>query len=67
MSCCARLGLDAIVQHQGCVGAAGHPKDYVICLQMKEADKNGKNGKRKGRGDADDGDEIGRKFFKKKY
>lgn len=38
-------------------------------LQMKEADK-GKNGKRKGRGDADDGDsthEIGRKFFKKRY
>ncbi len=40
-----------------------------IVLQMKEADK-GKNGKRKGRGDADDGDsthEISRKFFKKRY
>ncbi|KAK9908791.1 hypothetical protein WJX75_002977 [Coccomyxa subellipsoidea] len=41
----------------------------MATMQMKEADK-GKNGKRKGRGDADDGDsthEIGRKFFKKRY
>lgn len=39
----------------------------MATMQMKEADKNGKNSKRKGKGDADDGDEIGRKFFKKKY